>query len=98
MSMKTIADRSGYPDVFGVERDYGGLRLNGRWAKLSDRWGPENRFAFSLPQVTNAQPLCSTGLIPLTLCLLYKGKCGFCNLYVFQPSTNNIQYQGKIET
>lgn len=53
MSMKTIADRKGYPFVFAVERDGDGLWLSSRWTKPSYGWDPEDRFAFGLPQVTS---------------------------------------------
>jgi hypothetical protein len=54
MSMKTIADRDGNPSVFEVERDDDELWLYSDWAKPSGEWSPDDRFAFSLPQVTNA--------------------------------------------
>lgn len=54
MSMETITDRHGDPYVFGVERRDGGLWLYSRGARPSSRWYPEYRFAFSLPQVTEA--------------------------------------------
>lgn len=52
MSMKTIADRLGSPDVFEVARDGNGLWLDSAWSEPSRSWGPRDRFAFSLPQVT----------------------------------------------
>lgn len=52
MSMEPLADRDGYPGVFRVERRRDGLWLDSDWTKPSSKWGPGNRFAFSLPQVT----------------------------------------------
>jgi hypothetical protein len=46
IGMKPIAARDGYPDVFSVERRGGGLWLDSDWARSTDEWSPDSKFAF----------------------------------------------------
>lgn len=41
-------DSDGNPNVFKLECDDGGLRLNNNWAKPDNEWNPNNKFAFRL--------------------------------------------------
>ena len=45
-AMKQIADRSGDPGVFRVERRDDGLWLDAGWARPARRWVPEDQLVF----------------------------------------------------
>ncbi|HBW47310.1 TPA: hypothetical protein DEF17_05200 [bacterium] len=53
VAMKQIADRRGYPNVFNLERDGGGLWLRYCWADPGDRWGSGNQFVFRSRKVSH---------------------------------------------
>lgn len=53
IAMKPIADRHGYPHVFGLGRGEDGLWLGGIWAYPNYRWSPEYRLVWALPQVAS---------------------------------------------
>ncbi|MEK9161467.1 MAG: hypothetical protein AAB822_01780, partial [Patescibacteria group bacterium] len=48
MGMKQITDSDGHPIVFQLERDDGGLWLDGYWAPPAYEWHPGRRFVFRL--------------------------------------------------
>ena len=41
-------DSNGNPNVFNLKRNDDGLWLNNNWAKPSNEWNPNNKFAFRL--------------------------------------------------
>ncbi len=51
IGMKQITDSDGNPRVFGLERDDGGLWLDGYWAKPDGGWYPGHGFVFRLRKV-----------------------------------------------
>ena len=48
VAMKQIPDSDGYPGVFGLLRDGGGLWLSGDWAGPGSEWSPGDEFVFRL--------------------------------------------------
>ncbi|MEZ4103410.1 MAG: hypothetical protein R3B55_02560 [Candidatus Paceibacterota bacterium] len=48
IGMKQITGSDGYPDVFLLGRDDGGLWLSHGWANSDGTWGPDFEFAFRL--------------------------------------------------
>lgn len=48
IGMKQIADSDGYPDVFNLGRNDGGLWVYDRWALPDFTWGPDDKFVFRL--------------------------------------------------
>lgn len=53
VATKTIADRSGRPDVFNLLRHDDGLWLIDYWANPDGRWYPDHKFVFRLRQVSS---------------------------------------------
>ncbi len=45
-SCKTDSD--GNPNIFNLEHDDDGLRLNDNWANPDNKWNPDNMFVFRL--------------------------------------------------
>lgn len=56
MGMKQIPDRSGYPHVFKLYRDDGGLWLDYGWAGPDGRWYPEGELMFFLSKSEPQKP------------------------------------------
>jgi len=52
IAMKQIADRYGYPYVFDLVRDEGGLWLSDNGAKPQRKWNPDDEFVFRLRKVS----------------------------------------------
>ena len=52
---KPITDRDGDPSVFGLERNAGGLWLDGRWAKPDYGWRPGDRLVFALRNIESVK-------------------------------------------
>ena len=48
IGMKPLPASDGYPGVFRLEHDGGGLWLGGYWAEPGDDWGPEDGVVFTL--------------------------------------------------
>lgn len=48
IAMKQITDSGGYPHVFGLDRDGGGLWLDDSWAKPDGEWYPGRKFVFRI--------------------------------------------------
>lgn len=53
IGMKQITARDGYPSVFHLERNRGGLWLNDLWTGPTDEWLPAREFVFRLRKLKN---------------------------------------------
>lgn len=88
MGMKLMTDSFGYPNVFGLARNVGGLWLHDRWAEPDHQWDPRREFVFSLRKSFKLKPLES--LDPLTLAASESNKLQFIEFTMLKYANNEV--------